>query len=128
MIEAIAIAVAVGFVLGLVVMSWISGSPWKREGDRRTIERIGVEFHHYHRWLGEFPAVCRVLENLHVDITTRPLVPYQDHWRDVSRLREELRAASPPLAAPTSQHDQTGASGGCGVCVDAASKGGNGNG
>jgi hypothetical protein len=91
MIEAVAIALAIGFVLGVTAMSWIAGSPWKRQDERATIERIGVEFSHYHRWLGEFPAVARVLENLHVAITSRPLVPYQDHYRDVSKLRDELR-------------------------------------
>ncbi len=91
MVEAIAIALAVGFAAGFVAMAAIAGSPWKRADDKATIERIGIEFHSYHRWLGEFQAVSRVLENLHVAITSRPLVPYQGEYRDVSRLRDELR-------------------------------------
>lgn len=63
---------------------------------KQVLEQLDVlqrEIAEYHRWLAEFPAVCRVLENLMLRIE-RPLSgSEQTHYRSVSRLRDEMRAA-----------------------------------
>jgi hypothetical protein len=47
----------------------------------------------YHRWLAEFPAVTRVLENLYMRIDGKPMLGAEhDQFRSVSHLRDELRA------------------------------------
>lgn len=91
MAETIMAALVVGFILGFIAMRLVAGNPWKHRDNEDTVERMKVQFHDYHRWLGEFPAICRTLENLHVAILSRPLGPYQAEYRNVSDLREEMR-------------------------------------
>lgn len=55
------------------------------------LDALTREIAEYHRFMAEFPAVCRVLENLMLRIE-RPLPgSEQTQYRSVSRLREELR-------------------------------------
>lgn len=68
----------------------MNGQPRKQVlEDLNTLHR---EIAEYHRWLAEFPAICRVLENLSLRVE-RPLPGVeQSSYRSISNLRDELRA------------------------------------
>lgn len=67
------------------------------------VERMTVALTEYHRWLAEFPAVARVLENLFQELHSRPMQHASvAEFKGVSALRDELRklAASGGGSAP----------------------------
>jgi hypothetical protein len=68
----------------------MNGEPRKQVLEQ--LDALKREIAEYHRWLAEFPDVCRVLENLMLRIE-RPLPgTEQARYRSIGGLREELRA------------------------------------
>lgn len=70
----------------------MNGPPRKQVLDQ--LDALKREIAEYHRWLAEYPVVCRVLENIMLRIE-RPLPGTdQTRYRSISNLREELRVIS----------------------------------
>lgn len=68
----------------------MNGPPRKQVMEQ--FEALQREIAEYHRWLAEFPDVCRVLENIMLRID-RPLPgSEQARYRSIGGLRDELRA------------------------------------
>jgi hypothetical protein len=68
----------------------MNGPPRKQVLDQ--LDALQREIAEYHRWLAEFPGVCRVLENMMLRIE-RPLPGSdQTRYRSISNLRDELRS------------------------------------
>lgn len=64
---------------------------------------LRCEIAEYHRFLAEFPAVCRVLENIMLRIEHPLLGSEQTRYRSISNLRDELRAMVPTFAPGQTQ-------------------------
>jgi hypothetical protein len=67
----------------------MNGPPRKQVLEQ--LDALQREIAEYHRYLAEFPAVCRVLENLSLRIEGPLPGAEQTRYRSVSNLREELR-------------------------------------
>lgn len=68
----------------------MNGPPRKQVMEQ--LDALRREIAEYHRWLAEFPAVCRVLENIMLRVE-QPLPGTElARYRSISNLRDELRA------------------------------------
>lgn len=70
----------------------MNGIPRKQALDE--LAALKREIAEYHRWLSEYPVVCRVLENIMLRIEDPLPGTDQTRYRSIAKLREELRTIS----------------------------------
>lgn len=85
------------------------------------LERLRIALRDYYRWLGEFPEICRTLENLYIEVEGKPLFGADGMFKGISGLRDELRKMRPPplrfAVFAFASFDHTAAGGGSLVAV-----------